>query len=443
VSPQGRNIDRFATRALMLAVAVVLADSAIVTLALPDILRELGAEVGEVAWVLMAFNLALAVAAVPAARLCERGDPARWCTAGVVAFAAASTACALAPSLEVLIVARVLQAFGGAVVLVAGLELLVALDGTRGAARWAGAGVAGAALGPALGGLLTEAFAWQSIFVVQVPAVLAALPAAWSLRGGSGPAPPGPSRPHVRANAALALLSAALTAALFLLVLMLVEAWQRSPAVAALTVTVLPVAALAARPVARAVKAGERAEVIAGAILIAGGLLCLAFPPGAELVWTLAPQALIGLGLGLTIDPLTHVALRDRMPRVLHGGWTIAARHAGVVAGLAILTPVFTADLRAAREPAQEAIAGLVLDAPLAASDKIALAEGLGVQLERERGRVPDLSPAFARVPAPALERALEDQLERAATRAFRDAFLVAALLAALALIPLWGLRGP
>ena len=62
--------------ALSLAVAVVLGDSGVVTLALPEILRDFGAQVGEVAWVLIAFNLVLALLAVPAARVCVRGDPA-------------------------------------------------------------------------------------------------------------------------------------------------------------------------------------------------------------------------------------------------------------------------------------------------------------------------------------------------------------------------------
>ena len=137
-------------------------------------------------------------------------------------------------------------------------------------------------------------------------------------------------------------------------------------------------------------------------------------------------------------------ALRERSPRALHGGWTIAARHAGVVAGLAILTPIFTADLRHAETPAKEAIASLVLDAPLPAPTKLDLAGQLGSRLVAERGRVPDLRPAFkaVRVPAAqapaatALERGLEDQLKRAATSAFRTAFLVAAGLALLALGP-------
>ena len=444
-----------AVAVLSLAVAVVLGDSGVVTLALPEILRDFGAEVGEVAWVLIAFNLVLALVAVPAARVCLRGDPAVATAGGVIGFAAATTVCAVAASLGVLIAARAAQAAAGALVIVGSLELLVeATAGERaGVRRWAAAGVAGAALGPVIGGLLTWAFSWRAIFVAQIPVVLLALPAAIALRGRVVPRHANldtpPDRPHVLANLALALLSAALTAALFLLVLMLVDGWAHSPAVAAVAVTAVPVSALAAGRVFRGVRAGTRSEAIAGSVLIAGGLTGLALLPGAELAWTLAPQVLIGLGLGLSVDSLTTAALRDRIPRALHGGWTIAARHAGVVLGLAILTPIFTADLRHAETPAKEAIASLVLDAPLPASTKLDLAEQLGRRLVAERGRVPDLRPAFktlrlpaAQAPAAAaLERGLEDQLKRAATRAFRTAFLVAAGLALLALGPALALR--
>jgi MFS family permease len=441
--------------ALSLIVAVVLGDSGVVTLALPEILEDFRADVGQVAWVLIAFNLVLALAAVPAARVCVHGNPATATVCGLAVFAAATAGCAVAASLNVLIVARAIQAIGGALLIMGGLELLVAATGEEviAARRWAAAGVAGAALGPVIGGLLTSAFSWRSIFVVQIPVVFVALPAVLAVRSHvvrrRGDLDTSPDRPHVLANLALALTSAALTAALFLLVLLLVEGWQRSPAAAALAVTAVPAAALVAGPLFRGLRAGTRSEAVAGSVLIAGGLAGLALLPAAQVAWTIAPQVLVGLGLGLSIDSLTAAALRDRIPRALHGGWTIAARHAGVVVGLAILTPIFTADLRRAEQPAKEAIASLVLDSPLPASTKLELADGLARRLVAERGRVPDLRPAFRTLQVPAkqapaaaaLQHDLKDQVTRAATRAFRTAFLVAAGLALLALVPALALR--
>ena len=286
--------------------------------------------------------------------------------------------------------------------------------------------------------------------LIVVAAVIAALavPAALSVRGRAATSTER-HRPALGANVALALLSAALTAALFLLVLLLVDGWRRSPATAALTVSVVPLAAFAAGPLARVAQAEPVIETAVGCFLVAGGLTALALLPSADLAWTIAPQALIGLGLGLTVDRLTAAAMQGRVPRAVHGGWTIGARHAGVVLGLALLTPVFTADLRAAQVPAQQAITSLVLDAPLTGAQKVALAKGLGTQLATERGRVPDLHPAFARLSLAASERPaadklegdLDSQLERAANRAFRNSFLIAAALALAALLPLVTLR--
>ena len=428
---------------LTLTVALVLADSAVVTLALPDILVNLHTTVGQVAWVLIAFNLVLGIVAVPTAVVFGRAQPPLLTAAGIAVFAASSAWCAWAGSIEVLVAARCLQALGGAFALIGCLELLVAVYGERrGVATWITAGVVGTAMGPVAGGLLTQAFSWQAIFVVQVPCAVLAVPAALAVHAAPE-GTPDRHRPALRPNLALALLSAALTAALFLLVLLLVEGWRRSPATAALTVSVVPVAALAARPLARLFRPPAEVEVASGCFLIAGGLVGLALLPSADLAWTVAPQALVGLGLGLTMDRLTSSAMQLRLPRVRHAAWTIGARHIGVVLGLAILTPVFTANLRDAQAPAQEAITSLVLDAPLQPQEKVAVAHALGDELTSQQGRIPDLHRAFATLdvepearPATAqLERGLDGQLERAATRAFRDSFLLGAGLALLALL--------
>jgi MFS family permease len=380
---------------------------------------------------------------VPTAVGFARAQPRLLAALGIAVFAASSAWCALAGSIEVLIAARCLQAFGGALALVGCLELLVAVYGERrGVATWVVAGVVGTATGPVAGGVLTQAFSWQAIFVVQVPFAVLAVPAALAVRAAPQQATDR-HRPAVRPNLTLALLSAALTAALFLLVLLLVEGWHRSPSTAALTVSVVPVAALAARPLARLLRPPDRVEVAVGCFLVAGGLAGLALPPSADVAWTVAPQALVGLGLGLTVDRLTAQAMEMRLPRVHHAGWTIGARHVGVVVGLAILTPVFTADLQDAQVPAQEAITSLVLDAPLLPDDKIAVAEALGRELSQQQGRIPDLHRAFAsldldpkeRPAAAQLERDLDVQLQSAATRAFRDSFLIGAGLAVLALL--------
>ena len=428
---------------LVVTVALVLADSAVVTLALPNILQHLDASVGQVAWVLIAYNLVLGLAAVPAAMLFTRASPRVFSAAGIAVFAGSSTLCAVAGSIDVLIAARCAQAIGGALALVGCLELLVAEYGERRGVRfWITAGVLGTAVGPVAGGLLTQAFSWQAIFIVQVPFAALAVPAALAVR-----ALPVPDtdrhRPAVRANLTLALMSAALTAALFLLVLLLVDGWGRSPATAAITVSVVPVAALAARPIARFLGPPQEVEIAVGCFLVAGGLLCLAIPPSSDLAWTIAPQALVGLGIGLTVDRLTTRAMELRLPRAHHAGWTIGARHIGVVLGLAILTPVFTADLKDAQVPAQLAITSLVLDAPLAPQDKISVAEALGSELSDQQDQVPDLHSAFARLSlapserpaADKLERDLNAQVERAATRAFRDSFLIGAGLAFVALL--------
>ena len=434
--------------ALSAAVGLVLADSSVVVLALPEIYRELDVSVSAVVWVLIAFNLVLALAALPAAHAATAAGPARLTLAGLVLFGTASLACGLAPSIEALIVARCVQAIGGAAAVCAALELMPSVYGSeRGAARaWAAAGATGAALGPGIGGLLTELISWQSIFLVQVPAaLLLALPLIGPASDEAGRGrPAGPTRPHLAANAALGLVSAALAAALFLVVLLLIEGWRLTPIAAAAAVTVLPACSLLAAPLAHRVAAVD-ARAAAGVILIGGGLAGLGLLPKASVLLTFPPQALVGVGLALTLSALTEAALAGRSAQAIHGGWTIAARHAGVVAGLLVLTPIFTADLEAERDDAEAAGTAALLDSRLSPGDKLELAERIAAQIEREGDKVPVLGPAFDPLPedpekraaAVSLRTTIEDEVDRAATHAFSASFLVAAAFALAALVPI------
>ena len=183
----------------------------------------------------------------------------------------------------------------------------------------------------------------------------------------------------------------------------------------------------------------------AGVILIAGGLAALALVPSASIGWTFPPQALIGAGLALTLPGLTRDALAGVGSLAIHGGWTIGARHAGVVIGLLILTPIFTADLLTQQAAAERSGAALVLNSRLSLQAKLRLGDAIDQSLRTTRNRLPDLGPAFrAQHPSAAdrptydqLRSALTEQVRRAATHAFSRAFLVAAGIALLALVPL------
>ena len=439
-APGGRRAREIA---LGVSVGVVLADSSIVTLGLPDILREFDGTVFGVSWVLTAFNLALAASVLPAARFARRSPRGGW-AAGLSVFALASLACAISRSEAPLIAFRVVQAVGGAVAVASAIELLARSRGSHELAApiWGAAGTIGLAIGPAAGGLLTELLSWQAIFLVQVPLLLL-LP----LAASQSVEPPerGPQgQPDLRPEVGLALLSAGLTAALFLLVILLTQGWAISSLGAALTVSAIPAAAFAARWLIH--RAGPPASAaLAGGIAIAGGLGALAVLPGASFALTLQPQVLIGVGLALALPVLTLAAVGGRDPRGSRAAATIAARHAGIVVGIVVLAPLLSSQLDSQRTKAQQSSTALLLDAPLPAETKVSLAEAISRQIAEADGKLPQVGGAFDQVTPPAgtesafseLRSGIEDQVERAATNAFSLPFLGAATFALLALIPI------
>ena len=432
---------------LGLSVGVVLADSSVVTIALPEILARYHVEIATLAWALTSYNLALALAALPAAFLARR-SPTRVFAAGIVVFAAASLVCAFSQSFGLLVGARAVQGAAGAAIVCGALALLADVaGGDAPAARiWALAGVIGAALGPAAGGVLTQLFGWESIFLVQAPVMLFAL---LTLRGARAVPDTRPiERPHVGANAALLLISGALVAAFFLLVILLINGWRLEPLAAGLVVTVMPLAAIVAARRGHAITP-LWARTASGAILIAGGLAALGWLPHAGAAWTVPPQLAIGAGLGLALSALTERALEGRSAQAVHGGWTIAARHAGVVLGLLLLTPIFTAGLDRNEDDALAAGTSAVLDSRIPPLQKLTVARKVLVAVDeaKQEARIPAVDEVVGDRDDPAYDElvsSLQDQLDRAVTNAFSRSFLAAACLALLALVPiLLGRRDP
>jgi MFS family permease len=357
------------------ASGLALADAAVVTLALPPILLELDTSVEGVAAVIGVYTAVLALGLPLSAALHGRTTGA----AGALLFAAASVGCASADSLELLLVMRALQALGGAALLAAAFD---ALDGGGAGRRlWVGAAVAGTAAGPALGGVLTELFDWRAIFIAQVPIALAAAPA---LLGAHVPtvreALPRPPR-DLLAAVALMLLSGAMTAVVFLLVLLLISGWSVEPIAAAAAVTVLPLAAIAGS----FIRGAPRTRAVTGCVLVAGGIACLALLPEASALWTLVPQLLAGVGMGMAFPALAGELLPERTRG--QAAALLSLRHAGITLALVALAPLVAAELDDQVELARERGTALVLDAALPPTDKIDLAPRLFADIESEDPR--------------------------------------------------------
>ncbi len=136
--------------------------------ALPSLARDFALDAVSLSWVGMAYLLAAAVALVPLGRLADIHGRKQVFTWGVLTYAAASLACALAPTGTLLLAARVLQGLGGAAIFGTNVAILTSVlpPGRRGAAL--GLNVAsvylGLSLGPFLGGLLTDLLGWRSLF---------------------------------------------------------------------------------------------------------------------------------------------------------------------------------------------------------------------------------------------------------------------------------------
>jgi DHA2 family methylenomycin A resistance protein-like MFS transporter len=155
-------------------------DATAVNVALPAIGRTLNGATADLQWAVDGYTLIFAALLISAGAVSDRTGAKRVFGCGLVVFAAASSACALAPVLGLLIGARVVQGSAAAVMLPASLTLVRQAftdpaARARAVAVWSSGGAAAIAAGPVLGGTLTSAVSWRAIFFVNLPVGAAAL----------------------------------------------------------------------------------------------------------------------------------------------------------------------------------------------------------------------------------------------------------------------------
>jgi len=172
------------------AVFMVSMDNLIVTNALPVIRTELGTGLEGLEWTVNAYTLTFAVFLLTGAALGDRFGRRRMLGIGLLVFTAASAAAALAPDIETLIAARAVQGLGGAMVMPLTLTLLASVTAPekRGVALgiWGAMAGLGVALGPVIGGAITEGASWQWIFWINVPVGILLLPVVALVRESTG-----------------------------------------------------------------------------------------------------------------------------------------------------------------------------------------------------------------------------------------------------------------
>ncbi len=175
----GTAKGRWVVAAAVLGSGVAFLDGTVVNAALPAISRDLDANLGDLQWVLTGYLLTLGSLLVLGGSLGDRYGRRRIFVIGLVAFAATSLLCAIAPDTGMLIMARCAQGVAAALLVPNSLAMVSAsfnvLDRGRAIGAWSGLGGIATAIGPFLGGYLIDSVSWRWVFVINLPISAAAI----------------------------------------------------------------------------------------------------------------------------------------------------------------------------------------------------------------------------------------------------------------------------
>jgi MFS transporter, DHA2 family, methylenomycin A resistance protein len=394
------------------AAALLQMDGTIVTVALPSVGEELGADSHELSYVLTAYFVAYGLALFPGGVLVDRLGSRTVALGGLGIFAGGALIGALAGSLGVLILSRVVQGVGAG--LVSPASLAGAVSGFRPERRGGALGIWGASsgvanlIGPLVGGLLTVAIDWRACWWFLIPASGAAAVAIWQLVPREVHADESPETAGLRQRVvAAAALVAALTFAVMIGAFYLGQQYLQTAAgysalgaAAALTLIALVVAIAAPLSGRLTDSRGESQTAALGFCLVALALGTLAIP-GVPLEGAAALPLLVpfGFGLGLLFVPASRAAL-NAVPQAKHGRVSsllsasrlLGAGVGAVLAGIALSGGVTDDHMRIALGTG--AVLSLVIGLPAAAELAGRGATGARIGHRRPGSRGGAASPA-------------------------------------------------
>ena len=351
------NASRGSLVSLSLSMLLASLGTSIANVGLPSLARAFDASFHAVQWVVLAYLLAITAVIVSAGRLGDRLGRRRLLLAGLLLFAVACGLCGMAPALEWLIVARVLQGLGAAVMMAMALGMVGDTVTKQRTGRVMGLlgtmSAVGTAMGPSVGGVLLSVWGWRSIFLVGVPLGLMAVALAYRYLPVDGQRESSPTGSNfwsslqdasLRAGLAMSALVAAVIMATFVVgPFYLSRGLGLAPEWMGLAMAVGPcIAAVTGVPAGRLTdRLGSRRMTLAGLGVLACGALLLSFTSG--LFMYLGALVILTTGYSLFQAANNTAVMKDVQPanRGTVSGLLNLSRNLGLIVGASALGAVF------------------------------------------------------------------------------------------------------